>query len=183
VGSVRGGWPPLQEPARQAFGPTRRRLDGSIPLASSNLSSTYINSGQTVGHYQNAAGIHGFLENGGVFTSIDFPGARTTELFAINDRGEIVSFYDGVHGFLFSGGTSASIDVPFSGVTGTVPLGINNRGQIVGFYESAPEPPATVPEHSSLLLLAVGLAGLEWWRRKQHAHFLPATKVPQATCR
>ena len=44
MGSVRGGWPPLQEPVRQDFGPTRRRLDGSIPLASSSLSSTYISS-------------------------------------------------------------------------------------------------------------------------------------------
>jgi hypothetical protein len=47
---------------------------------------------------------HGFELRGGLFTSIDFPGALFTRPFAINPRGDIVGKYrrlDGRnHGFL-----------------------------------------------------------------------------------
>ena len=46
---------------------------------------------------------HGFLDTGGIFTTIDVPGATSTSAFGINDSGQIVgSFYDGTttHGFL-----------------------------------------------------------------------------------
>jgi probable HAF family extracellular repeat protein len=49
----------------------------------------------------------------------------------------------------------------------------NNSGQIVGYgqldgqYRAYLLTPHNVPEPSSFLLLAVGLIGLAWWRRKQ----------------
>src|SRR5439155_8709154 len=55
-------------------------------------------------------------------TTIDFPGAISTQTWGINARGDIVGFYvsAGVtHGFLLSGGSFTTIDVP--GATSTSP--------------------------------------------------------------
>jgi probable HAF family extracellular repeat protein len=69
------------------------------------------------------------------------PGAAqyTTYPDAINDKGQIVGFFNdssGVtHGFLEQGGTYSTIDVP--GATNTFPYGINNSGAIGGDQEDA----------------------------------------------
>jgi probable HAF family extracellular repeat protein len=51
-----------------------------------------------------AGSTHGFLLSGGVYTTIDFPGALNTDAFGINDIGEIVGVFFGQdgneHGFL-----------------------------------------------------------------------------------
>ena len=51
-----------------------------------------------------AGSTHGFLLSGGVYTTIDFPGAVNTGAFGINDIGEIVGVFFGQdgneHGFL-----------------------------------------------------------------------------------
>ena len=75
------------------------------------------------------------------FTSIDFPGAKSSEALGINDEGDIVGDYKLVnkasccfpgqtHGYVLSGGTFTAIDVP--GSTLTYVSGINPRGDIVG---------------------------------------------------
>src|SRR2546426_5800674 len=72
------------------------------------------------------------------FTTIDFPGAISTQTWGINARGDIVGFYvsAGVtHGFLLSGGSFTTIDVP--GATSTSPSKSNPRGDIVGEYTLA----------------------------------------------
>src|SRR5262249_16423992 len=75
----------------------------------------------------------------GSFTTVDFPGARSTQALGINPRGDIVGQYDdaeGVtHGFLLSGGQFTSFDFP--GATRTTAFGINPRGDIVGLYRSS----------------------------------------------
>ncbi len=71
-------------------------------------------------------------------TTIDFPGASSTDADAINPRGDIVGnyFIAGVgHGFRLSGGEFTSIDFPGAGTTRA--FGINPRGDIVGGYRSA----------------------------------------------
>ena len=63
-----------------------------------------------VGTYVDAQGItnHGFLLNGGQFTTIDYPNATYTEATDINDNGQIVGQYTDhagkTHGYLYSGG-------------------------------------------------------------------------------
>jgi hypothetical protein len=82
----------------------------------------------------------GFRLDRGVFTTIDVPGAASTQAFDIDNRGQIVGEYrDAVgifHGFLRDpGGTFTTVDVP--GATGTSITGINDRGQMIGLYADA----------------------------------------------
>jgi hypothetical protein len=74
------------------------------------------------------------------FTTIDVPGATSTEASGINPRGQIVGhFLDASgadHGFsLLRLTTLITIDVP--GATSTEASGINPEGQIVGDYTDA----------------------------------------------
>ena len=79
----------------------------------------------------------GFLLDRGRYTAFEVAGAVTqTFPIGINDRGQIVGYYDdagGLHGFLRQkDGRFSSIDFP--GARATEALKINNRGQIVGIY-------------------------------------------------
>ena len=82
---------------------------------------------------------HGFLLSNGVFTSIDFPLATSTQAWGINDDGEISgSFVDtsGVtHGFIFTGSAWSEVDVP--GASGTELTQIKNNHNVVGAYSDA----------------------------------------------
>ena len=79
---------------------------------------------------------HGFVDSGGRFTTIDFPGARQTFAFGVNASGQIVGYYydsnNNSHGFVDSGGRFTTIDFPGAGQT--YAFGINASGQIVGGY-------------------------------------------------
>jgi uncharacterized membrane protein len=83
--------------------------------------------------------IHGFLDNAGVFTTIDYPGAAATLAWGINDSGLIVGDYIDTknveHGFLDNAGVFTAID--YSGASGTAALGINSAGDIVGIWLDA----------------------------------------------
>jgi len=50
--------------------------------------------------------VHGFILSGGVFTTVDFPGATTTGAYGLNANGDVVGVYlgpTGEHGFLRTG--------------------------------------------------------------------------------
>jgi probable HAF family extracellular repeat protein len=66
--------------------------------------------------------------SGGNFTQLDYPSACDTQVFGINDAGQMVGFADG-HGFLLSNGFSS---IMVQGSTSTRAFGINNFGDIVG---------------------------------------------------
>ena len=79
--------------------------------------------------------MHGFVLDKGEYTVIDYPGATSTNLYAINPAGQIVggAYSNGVFtSFLLEKGTYTSIDVPFG--TQTAATGINPSGAIVGWY-------------------------------------------------
>lgn len=86
---------------------------------------------------------HGFLLKGGVFTTIDFPGATYTEAWRIDDAGNIIGRYqtgDGkYHIYLLSNGTFTSIpDVPGAVQTAFFEVGgLNRNGDIAASYCSA----------------------------------------------
>jgi probable HAF family extracellular repeat protein len=81
---------------------------------------------------------HGFLDNQGIFTQLDYPGSQDTQADAINGAGVIVGAYDisntGPHGFIYQNGVFKNIDVPGSGFT--YPGAINNKGVAAGYYQN-----------------------------------------------
>jgi hypothetical protein len=82
--------------------------------------------------------VHGFLLQGGVFTSIDFPDAAATVVWGLNDGGELAGYYsDGtiVHGFVFSNGAFSTVDV--DGAKHTQLTRIDNIGHVAGVFLDA----------------------------------------------
>jgi uncharacterized membrane protein len=68
-------------------------------------------------------------------TTIDVPGASSTQPFGINPRRDIVGFYVAgatFHGFVLHEGTLPTIDFP--GASSTLAVGVNSRGDIIGQY-------------------------------------------------
>lgn len=118
-----------------------------------NTTATYANGindgGQIVGTYHTGGGLglptfdaHGFLDAGGVFTSIDAPFFAVTDSFVdgINNAGQMVGSYTdagGFHGFVGSAGSFISIDVPVPNAAATSAFGINSSGRVVGPYTVA----------------------------------------------
>ena len=98
--------------------------------------------GDIVGFYTGADKTnHGFLLNGGKFTSIDYPGAAATFANGVNPQGDIVaqfretttSPYRGLR--LGADGVFSPYDFP--GAASTFLEGINSSGDIVGGYTLA----------------------------------------------
>jgi probable HAF family extracellular repeat protein len=82
---------------------------------------------------------HGFVDDRGVFTTLDFPGAQATTASAINNAGSIVGYYlinnTGPHAFLYKNGTFTTIDFPGSGYT--VATAINTLGAVAGLFANS----------------------------------------------
>lgn len=96
------------------------------------------NSGQIVGFFFDATGIHGFLKDGNSFTTINLPDVPIggfTEAFGINGLGQIVGS-NGVDGFLIDGSDVIIIAVPDQ-TSFSYASGINDTGQIVGTFAGA----------------------------------------------
>jgi hypothetical protein len=95
--------------------------------------------GDIVGSYLNAdKSNHGFILSGGQYRTIDFPGATSTDTFAINPRGDVGGVYTAGgtnHGYLLSGGQFTTIDFP--GAPSSEVGAINARGDILGDYTLA----------------------------------------------
>lgn len=116
--------------------------DINDPFAVSTVAAAINDKGRIAGFYTDSTGvIHGFLDNHGHFTTVDAPGATTTELLGLNDRGIAVGeeIVGGVtHGVIYDSktGTFTPLDDP-NAVGSTVLNGINDKGDIVGFYSDA----------------------------------------------
>ncbi|UGY12425.1 hypothetical protein HAP48_0027780 [Bradyrhizobium septentrionale] len=112
------------------------------PPASSNQTDVVgvTSSGELYGDFTDWSNIqHGFIESGGVTTTIDFPFAATTVISGITATGELfgsyVGTFTGVHGFLDDNGSFETIDDPLA--TSTSVFGVNASGVIVGTITDA----------------------------------------------
>jgi hypothetical protein len=98
------------------------------------------NSGQIAGNFDDARGVHGFIETRGTFARIDVPGGLDTTPVAINNGSDVTGNYSmpsktGAliqRGFLFSRGRLSNIDFP--GGLNTLPTALTDSGTIVGTY-------------------------------------------------
>jgi probable HAF family extracellular repeat protein len=107
--------------------------DPSGPAGPPQMAAGINDLGQIVGSYDTLDGdTHGFLDNAGAFTTVDYPNARLTELWGVNDSGEIVGDASVGGAFLDIAGVPTTIAYPGSGITSV--SGINSQGQIVGQY-------------------------------------------------
>jgi hypothetical protein len=99
------------------------------------------NAGIVVGIYNTGATVHGYIDTGGSFTNVDYPGASGTVAGAINNAGVIVGLYSfpsstGPSGFIFNGGLYQTLNFP--GAPYTIVQGINdNSNTAVGSYYGA----------------------------------------------
>src|SRR5262249_48005789 len=105
------------------------------------LASGINDTGQIVGTYADASGVHGFLLSGGSYTTLHAPLTPPVTLPPrIHALGQIRGVYftnhfgdAGLHGFLYNKGVYTTLDHPLA-TDGTEAVGINAKGEIVGFY-------------------------------------------------
>jgi probable HAF family extracellular repeat protein len=93
---------------------------------------------QVAGYFADANGMyHGFIEQGGAYTTIDVPGATETYPDGINNKGTIQGQWDNAdytaQGFLITG-EGQFFDVDYPGPEMTAIVGINDRGDLSGGY-------------------------------------------------
>src|SRR5262245_51305045 len=62
----------------------------AYPASTSTVASGIDITGRIVGYYEDASGTHGFVLNNGNYSSIDYPGAKWTAAYAVNNGGLIV---------------------------------------------------------------------------------------------
>ena len=138
VGQIVGTYRPLDTGLFLGFLYSNGTLTSfSVPPLTDTFANGINDAGDIVGWYQiGDAGHIGFLYRGGVFTTIqmDDPFRRYTELFGINNAGQIIGTYTDrrdftTHGFVYDQGSFTTI--------GYIPTGINDHGQIVG-WRAAP---------------------------------------------
>jgi len=139
-----------------------------VPGARDVLAKGINNRGQVVGEYVDAAAVpgpggllpagsvHGFIRRpNGRIAAFDVPFPYLHDIGDVNDRGQIVGYYDDPDrpyslggGFLRErDGRITKLDVP--GALSTNPRCVNNRGQVFGSYVDAgarPNPDGTIPQ-------------------------------------
>jgi uncharacterized membrane protein len=128
-------------------------------------------------YYDPSFGEHGYVDNGGVFTTVDYPGhAGSTVLIGISPNGSTVG---GAYwaepsitaGFIERNGVFTTVNDP-DGPLGSQVNAINDNGLILGDYEDANGNfygfTTTVPEPATwtVMLLGVGAVGASVRRRR-----------------
>jgi hypothetical protein len=132
-----------------------------------------IDGNNIVGFYQVGdffAPRHGFVYDGTVWDALDYPGSVATEAHGIDGNTIVGTWWDSTesHGFIFDGASWQSFDYP--GSIGAVANDISGN-RIVGTYfdvtGNAHNFLATIPEPTTIVLLALGAAGALSARRRR----------------
>ena len=146
-GTVVGSWDPIGGPPPSVG--FIRAPNGQIttPLLHPNDTEPFTvlrsinDSGVIAGFYGSNTG-HGFLLHDGVFVPVDFPGAQSTALRGINNRGDLSGTYytsptaDPI-GFILPRQGAAITFGPPPGGSGLVVGKINDQREVVGYYTAA----------------------------------------------
>ncbi|MGU3363108.1 Ig-like domain-containing protein [Methylobacterium sp. M6A4_1b] len=109
-----------------------------VPNSATTQVQAVISSGLIYGIYSDNSGTHGFINNNGIFTSVNAPGSlnKYTYITDVNEAGQIVGgYYDSAnkyHGFVDNNGVFTTIDP--AGSSATYVTSINSSGQIAGYY-------------------------------------------------
>lgn len=120
----------------------------AVPGAASTTPEGIADNGEIVGCFDRRTGPgRGFIDRGGVFTTIADPaaGSHSGDLACaqgVNEKGAIVGFFvrssGRTRGFVYRSGGFTTIVVPTAAahgpVTATAAIGINDSGVIVGWY-------------------------------------------------
>jgi uncharacterized membrane protein len=123
-----------------------------VPGATNTIPNFINLQGTIVGSYTDSAGTsHGFVLNGGTYTTVDYPGEPGSELTGINDLGEVSGAFCSdaacdtsatFHSFVKSrSGTFTTFDPP--GATGSLASTVSLVGAVVGSYDTTSEPTCT----------------------------------------
>jgi hypothetical protein len=135
------------------------------------------NSDEIAGFFTDSGGvIHGFIDNGGHFTTVDPAGATETQLLGLNDNGiadgfAVIGGFQ--HGILFDTMTDKFTILDPKESTATTLNGINNAGEVVGFFLDAGGNTdgvlgiRGVPEPGTWVMVLSGFAGLGWLRLRR----------------
>ena len=138
------------------------------PLADNNRNGTTVtginNVGQIIGTYFTGMGTLGFLDNGGVFTTISDPNQflQATLPTGINDSGVIVGNYNAQYdpnnnnGFIYSAGTYTDVGPVYKSYgngqrylyQGTSLVGISDAGEIAGVWNPSVNPFTSPPSEA-----------------------------------
>ena len=120
-------------------------IDGTVSIfkipGSTIDGATGINNlNQVVGDYRTGQSTHSFLRDadGSLRYPIDAAGAESTDLYAINDRGQMVgsaTVLTATHAVFFPS-PSRNVSYDYPGAVQTYFTGINSRGLISGFYRT-----------------------------------------------
>ncbi|MEI6576625.1 MAG: PKD domain-containing protein [Bacteroidota bacterium] len=118
----------------------------TIPGAS-NTYITCVNDSNIIGgYYENASGIHGFMNNGSSTTLINFPGAVQTYVYGINNHRIVVGAYNtngsltSNEGFEFDPVSGNYTDITSSWIPSvdfTIARDIDDGGCVVGDYKQS----------------------------------------------
>jgi uncharacterized membrane protein len=105
-----------------------------FPSATGSGATGINNEGVIIGGFDQ----HGYIDDHGMFSQLDVPGASFTLPPRINNDSVIVGLYcvdSACHGFTLDNGVFATVDVPGAMLTDI--FGINDRGVLCGRYIDA----------------------------------------------
>jgi hypothetical protein len=96
--------------------------------------------GWTSGYFVDPSAVnHGHILHGTSYTIVDFPGSSLTQLFSMNNFGQVIAGADTGCNFIFELVKKTFTPLPCVGI-GSGVFGLNNRGQFAGFEFDSVDP-------------------------------------------
>ncbi len=116
--------------------PPSRFADENYPDSTQTQVIAINNQGATAGFYvDRAKATHGFVNAGGMFSTVDLPGTTFNQILGLNNRGQAAGFYQDAggtsHAYVYESDGSFLV-LPIANSTAT---GIDDSGAVIGFTQ------------------------------------------------